>query len=91
MEKKKLEENNAEAKAILMKELEAKLSQQKKEKEEREREKESHSSPKNSNQMVGVVLMSKKKNRDWLNVPQRQKPKYPIFHQQVKEDEIIEI
>ena len=91
MEKKKLEEKNAEAKAILMKELEAKIAQQKKEKEEREKEKEGHSSPKNSNQMAGVVLMSKKKNRDWLNVPTRQKPKYPMFHQQVKEEEVIEI
>ena len=75
MEKKKIEEKNAEAKAILMKELEAKIAQQKKEKEGREKEKEIHSSPKNCNHIAGVVLMSKKKNRDWLNVPTRQKPK----------------
>lgn len=86
MEKKKLEEKNAEAKAILMKELEAKVAQQKKEKEEREKEKESHSSSQTSSQMAGVILMSKKKNRDWLNVPTRQKPKYPMFPQQVKEE-----
>jgi hypothetical protein len=89
LEKKKIEEQNAEAKANILKEIEAKIIQQKKEKDERERE--ANVSPKNSNQLAGVVLMSKKKNRDWLNVPRRQKPKYPMFEEQVKEDEVIEI
>ena len=29
--------------------------------------------------------MSKKKSRDWLNIPRRQKPKYPLFEEQERE------
>ena len=38
---------------------------------------------------VGMMMMSKKKTKNWLNVPVRQKPKPPLFPGN-KEEEVVE-
>ena len=39
---------------------------------------------------VGVVMMSKKKSKEWLHVPVKPKPKPAIF-QEKREEEVIEV
>ena len=80
LEKKKLEEKNAEAKAALIKEIQAKIDQEEKEKEEREKRRAEAKIKKANDVSAGIVIMSKKKSKDWLNVPTRRlKAKYPTF------------
>lgn len=54
-----------------------------------ERRTEEQHSTSSAKAALGVVMMSKKKSKDWLHVPVRQKPKAPLFPEK-KEEEIIE-
>ena len=54
-----------------------------------ERKSDEQHSTSSAKAALGVVMMSKKKSKDWLHVPVRQKPKAPLFPEK-KEEEIIE-
>ena len=40
---------------------------------------------------VGMMMMSKKKTKNWLNVPVRQKPKPPLFPGNKEEEAVEEV
>lgn len=77
IEEKKPVEKPTEKKSFLSIKIETQKSLEKR--EEKEESKKSIGA-------MGVVILSKKKTKDWLNVPVRAKPKTPLFPE--KEAEI---
>ena len=78
IEEKKIIEKPNEKKSILSIKIEAPKNVEKREEKEESRR---------SMGGMGVVLLSKKKTKDWLNVPVRAKPKAPLFPEKEAEHE----